>query len=139
MIDKLKAELESVNSQINALTLRRSVLERMIMDKSTDFVSKFTVWYEGSGGRHAAYFPTIGGKFPKFKEWYDREKKRFDLEKNRTYTLDDLFVNPLNLIMYPEDYKETHTPEDINSILKEFQPIFEEFMNNNIKTFTYDW
>jgi len=137
MIENLMAELDSVDKQISVLTQRRNELQKEIINSSADFAIRFSTWYYGSGGRNLGYAPSIGGKFPNFTKW--AKEKRFEFDRHRTYELENLFEEQLSLFLDPECYTLTHSPEAIDLLKKEYQPIFEEFMNNNINSFTYDW
>jgi hypothetical protein len=131
----MNEEIENIKQQISELEKKKAYLEKQLDKANDDFLIKFLKWYHND---EKGFYPFIitKEKFPLLSIVVNN----ISGSRYQTYTLADL-IGAKNLYCFTnhseaiKEFKES----EINEIIEEYTPLFEEAMSNKMKSFTLDW
>lgn len=130
-------ELISVKAQIVALQLKETELTEKLMSEAKSFIEKFRLWWKDDNQKCHEKWIISPGNFPLLRKLFDN----FD-ERNRgeIYTLEDL-IGEDDFCILTGDYDETFevTDQEVEDIIKMWEPHLQEAMKGKMKSFKCDW
>ena len=139
----MKEEYDKIVAEIGRLQTRKSELEKLMLESTDSFIDKFRLWYNSEDECHHSWM-IDEDVFPLLRAEFD---KRVDTpRRGKTYEVDSLIghddalfndiVNPSNKIY---KYKKGEYEKLLEEFLSEYQPLMEEAMKGEMKSFEADW
>lgn len=143
-MDELKAELQDIKNQIKVLKKRKASIEKELMNESTDFKDKFMIWFKSDSGKHNPWLPRED-EYPLIRRKLNENMDAY--RRGETVYLENLFCDEVFEIWTQDvvhEYCKTKKEvddfnEELAIFIKDNQPLLEEAMNKNIKSFKLDW
>lgn len=141
--EELSIELEDINNQIEILNKRKRIVEDKLSSISP-FKERFLIWFNNGDVCHYDWlvreeeYPLIRGEFDKNPDAY-RRSETITLERLLCEEIFDIWAHK-QIAHYcdtDEEYDEFY--EELDTFLTEYQPLLEEAMNKNLKSFRVDW
>jgi hypothetical protein len=136
----LQQELAEVILEIGVLQLKKAKIEKLILDTSEDFFIRFQTWYNSDDEMHHDFIPNRE-QFPLLIEKWEKNDER---RRGQTYTIEDIIgEDDLACFLEPEEMKKHFTDskmhDQFEKTIKKVQPILEEVMAGELKSFKADW
>lgn len=143
-MDELKAELQDIKNQIKILKKRKASIEKELMNESTDFKDKFMIWFKSDSGKHYSYLVRQEDCPLMFRKVFENIDA---YRRGETIYLENLLCDEVFEIWTQDvihEYCKTQKEvddfnEELAIFIKDNQPLLEEAMNKNIKSFKLDW
>lgn len=134
-MENLLEELEWVKAKIDDLQSRQRQIEKELLDSDLSFLQKFKIWYEGESEGYQDWIIDTPLLYKYFKD-----EQRYDrYNRGETVDLESLFGDEIMFVFTDEGAREEYSEEDFNEILEKYTPIMQEAMENDIKSFKFDW
>lgn len=140
---ELNAELENINLQIEALNKRKKVIEDKLC-LILPFIERFKIWFHNNDKGH--YDWLVGrDEYPLIRGEFDKNPDRF--RRGETVDLEHLICDEVfeiwaynQIAVYCKNEKEVEEfNNELDALLLEYQPLLEEAMEKNLKSFKVDW
>ena len=133
---RLQKDLKLIEKEIKKLKKQKRNIEQQLIDMASNFKEKFQIWYNnGSKGYHC-WAPTDETIFPLVGELLDK----CYLTRYKDYDLVHLVGEEILGLFENDDYREFYdSDEAYEADIVKYQPLMEEIMKNDLKSFTYDW
>lgn len=137
--DFIKEDYNKILSQIESLNIEKQRLEKLMFERTDDFISKFRIWYNNDDDCHSDWIPNEHD-CPLLRKLIDK----YDYRRGETVDLERLLgdedfydlVDPYQ----DDDYRsEEEYNENLSLLLIKYQPLLEEIMNKEIKSYKNDW
>lgn len=131
----LTKNLKAIEKQIKKLKKEKKEIEKQLMDISSNFKEKFQIWYNNGNKGHYDWVPSHD-KFPLVRAIIEES----DFTRHKTITLEYLVGEEILGLFTSDDYREYYdSEEEYQADIFKYQPLMEEIMNGNLKTFEMDW
>ena len=135
---EIKRELEVIIAEIKVLKSRKKELTDKLMGTTDNFLTKFNAWYDNEDNESECHHGWVISEkdFPLIRARMDN----WDIDRYRTYYLEEIIDEEKMWILdNPEDFIKENGQEEYDKTVEEIQPMLEEAMKGNMKSFTYDW
>lgn len=135
-LDELAIERNEIVKSIEKLMERKREIDSKMLKMSTDFISKFKIWYNNDDECHQDFIVQT----PLLRALLD---DMAEVRRGKIYTIEDLIgEDDMYVLLNPEGCG-FRTKEDAQKAIKEvldrYQPALQEAMDNNMKSFECDW
>lgn len=132
----LKKELKDIEKKIKKLKKEKKDIEKQLIEISSDFKEKFQIWYSNGRKGHHSWAPSDEDEFPLVSKLLDE----CYLTRYKDYELIHLVGEEILGLFDSDDYREFYDSEEAyQAEMLKHQPLMEEIMKNNLKSFTNDW
>lgn len=133
---RLQKDLKLIEKDIKRLKKRKKDIEQQLTDMASTFKEKFQIWYKNGKRGHHPWRPYDETEFPLISEFIHGRCET----RNKVYDLTHLLGEEVLGLFDSDDYREFYdSEEEYQADILKYQPLMEEIMRNNIKTFTNDW
>lgn len=133
--EAIKEEIKDIEKQIKDLKKEKSKLEKSLTRLATTFKEKFQIWYNNGKSGHYDWVPSHD-KFPLVREIIQES----EFTRYKTIDLERLIGEEVLGLFTGDDYREFYdSEEEYQADIESYQPLMEEIMKGNLKTFEYDW
>lgn len=131
----LKKKLKAVEKEIKKLKRQKKGIEKQLIELSSDFKEKFQIWYNNGAKGHYDWVPT-SDKFPLVRAIIEE----CEFTRYKTIRLEYLVGEEVLGLFLNDDYREFYdSDEEYQAEILNYQPLMEEIMKGNLKTFEMDW
>lgn len=131
----LQKELKLVEKQIKNLKKQKKDIEKQLVAMASTFKEKFQIWYNNGNKGHYDWVPS-SNKFPLVREIIDES----DFTRYKTISLEYLLGEEILGLFLNDDYRAFYdSDEEYQAEILKYQPLMEEIMKGNLKTFEMDW
>ncbi len=131
----LGKNLEAIEKEIKKLKRQKKGIEKQLIELSSSFKEKFQLWYNNGTKGHYDCVPT-SDKFPLVRGIIEQ----YEFTRYKTITLEYLVGEETLGLFLNDDYREFYdSDEEYQAEILNYQPLMEEIMKGNLKSFEMDW